>query len=99
MSSFRICGPKSSVCFLVLSFSGVVMLSILAILIRSKSPAFAEDFEIEVIKHDFAVKLESRAQEMSHNCLLGAALYAVTMALATWQYILNRREGRMEAFF
>ncbi|GIY53244.1 hypothetical protein CEXT_540901 [Caerostris extrusa] len=99
MSSFRICGPKSSICILFLSFAGVVMLSILGILISYKSPAFAEDFEIEEIKHDFAVVLESKAQEISHNCLLAAALYAVTMAFATWQYILNRRAGTMEAFF
>ncbi|GFQ87997.1 ribonuclease kappa [Trichonephila clavata] len=97
--AFKICGPKSVLCMLILSAMGVVILSVVGILFRFNCATFAEDLMIEEIEEDFVTKMNDRYKELAYNCLIAAGLYGITLGVAIWQYNLNRRDGSMDALF
>ncbi|GIY14214.1 ribonuclease kappa-B [Caerostris extrusa] len=94
MISLRFCGPKLSICCSILSVWGIIMLVILGILLGVNSAAFAEDLDLERFlktPEEFKFKMNNEYTVASHNCLIAACLYVLSLCVSVWQYYLNRR--------
>ena len=92
--SLRVCGPKLSLCCLLLSAWGVVQLLVMGISLQLRSIAFLEDLRLKEeysdpaqLKHDMELGFEQSA----NTCFIAAALYVVTLVVSGFQYWLNQR--------
>ena len=94
MLDLRFCGPKCSMCCMVLSFWGIIQLSIMALAFYSRSVAFIEDVKFNDTVTDwkeYQDNLETAYDHQATNCMIAVALYALTLAISVHQYWLNSR--------
>ncbi|KAG8186714.1 hypothetical protein JTE90_015651 [Oedothorax gibbosus] len=97
MVSYRLCGPKLSLCCSIISCWAVIMLVIMGFALSLKSPAFLDDFidpvadESHYDKEKFVKDILERYKEAARNCYICAALYGVTLIFTVWQYHINLR--------
>ncbi|GFU61662.1 ribonuclease kappa [Nephila pilipes] len=96
---YKFCGPKLTACTMLLSTMGMVILGVVGLLFWINCTSFAEDLMIEEIDENFKTKMNDRYNELAYNCLIAAGMYALTLIVAIWQYILNRRDGSIIALF
>merc|ERR1711884_98407 len=94
MLDLRFCGPKLSLCCMVLSCWGIVQLSIMALAFYSRSVAFVEDVhfnETVQSQEEYKDNLEKAYDDQALNCGIAVALYVVTLLVSLHQYWLNSR--------
>jgi ribonuclease kappa len=94
--SLRLCGPKLSLCGLILSVWGVVQLVIMGILMNVRSVAFIEDlaFEFNQTHNDpdvLKAEMEIAFEKGATNCFVAALLYLVLLLVSAHQFWLNNR--------
>ena len=89
-----LCGPKLSLCGVVLSAWGIIQLSLMGIFFYIRSVALIEDIpldeEYDSIKNlriDMARGYEQNAQ----NCWIAALLYLITLCFSAQQFWMNSR--------
>lgn len=95
MVSLRVCGPKLSICCILISIWGFIMLPIMGVLLKSRSLAFAEDL-IEEIHESDPVKFMELANKNYDNaaksCYIAGAIYLGSFIFSIWQFWLNNRQ-------
>jgi ribonuclease kappa len=94
--SLRFCGPKLSMCGLLLSVWGIVQLVIMGICMHVRSVAFIEDlgFEFNQTHNDeetLKLEMESAFEKGATNCWVAALLYLVLLLISAHQFWLNSR--------
>lgn len=82
----RVCGPKSSTCFFLLSCWGTIMLIMLGIFFQTESVILLKD-----IGYD-----ESRYSSAATSCYVAGAIYFVIGGISFWQKVVNDRYAALE---
>merc|ERR1712180_102951 len=95
---FRICGPKLSLCGLLLSIWGVLQIGVMAILLHFQSVAFIEDIKVNETEgmspDEFSTELEKAYANTARNCLITTLCYVFTLALSAHQFWINSKAAR-----
>ena len=90
-----ICGPKCSMCCLLLSVWGVVMLVLMGIFLKVRSPAFVEDLPIKMADWEesgYSPKyIENMYDQVAINCFIAAGLYGGTLVISAVMWKVNQR--------
>jgi len=95
-----LCGPKLSLCGLIISVWGVVQLALMGVFYRIKSVALAEDIPMIVPEFkeekdivEFYRRVDNGYVQNAYNCWIAALLYLVTMAFSAHQFWANSRSS------
>lgn len=91
-----LCGPKLSLCGLIISAWGIIQLALMGIFYYIESVALAEDLpavETYSSLSDFYSKMTHGYQQNAYNCWIAALLYLITMAFSAHQFWLNNRSS------
>ncbi|XP_050315739.1 ribonuclease kappa [Anthonomus grandis grandis] len=91
-----ICGPKCSLCGLIISAWGIIQLALMGIFYYVEAVALAEDVpEVSSYKNlqDFYSQMSNGYQQNAYNCWIAALLYLITMAFSAHQFWLNNRSS------
>jgi len=91
-----LCGPKMSLCGMIVSVWGIIQLSIMGGLFMWKSVGLIEDLGLEE-HYDTTEELYEAADHaytnIAFNCWIAAAIYLVTMVVSVQQFHVNRQAG------
>ena len=90
-----LCGPKLSLCGVVLSAWGIVQLSLMGVFFYINSVALIEDIPLPKEEYD-NIKDLRRDIDMGYvqnaqNCWIAALLYLVTLCFSAQQFWMNSR--------
>ncbi|CAH0550995.1 unnamed protein product [Brassicogethes aeneus] len=97
-----ICGPKLSLCGLIISVWGVIQLVFMGIFYYFHSVALAEDlpeFEqpdtknVDEYLKAFYADIDKGYTQNAYNCWIAALLYLVTMFVSAHQFWANNRSS------
>ncbi|KAF8560581.1 Salivary secreted ribonuclease [Paragonimus westermani] len=95
----RNCGPKCSVCMLVVSGWGVLMLLLMGIFARVNAVSFAEDIpldETDWAKRGYpAQALDDAYILLSNNCFIAAGIYGFIMIICGVQFYFHKRASHL----
>ncbi|XP_077978379.1 ribonuclease kappa-like [Glandiceps talaboti] len=80
-----ICGPRASVCCLITSIWGIVMLLIMAICLRFDAVAFIEDLTHPEPEDYNPDTLHEKYVQASNNCFIAAGIYVAFLVFSFWQ--------------
>lgn len=95
MALTRVCGPKCSMCCLVLSVWGIIQLLLMGIFLRIKAPAFVED--LPIVEEDWeheglsAEYIDRLFEQLSTNCFIASGMYVATLVLSVVMWKVNQR--------
>ncbi|CAG4947482.1 ribonuclease kappa-like [Colias croceus] len=96
----KLCGPKLSLCGLVLSVWGVIQLTLMGVFYHFKAVALLEDLPLEESATGEEETLESFIANVEHgymqnalNCWIAALLYFVTLVVSGHQFWMNNRSS------
>ncbi|KAM3963223.1 ribonuclease kappa [Aphomia sociella] len=95
--AFKFCGPKLSLCGLVLSVWGIIQLTLMGVFYNIRAVALLEDLPIDEdnvhsIK-DFINEAERGYIQNSYNCWIAALLYVITLVISGHQFWMNNRSS------
>jgi len=90
------CGPKLSLCCLLLSIWGVVQLALMGIFFWVKSVALVEDLPLreEYKPTEFAqfyADVDQAYSQNAYNCWIAACLYVGTFLISAHQFYANNK--------
>ncbi|KAJ3648162.1 hypothetical protein Zmor_019984 [Zophobas morio] len=94
-----VCGPKLSLCGLILSVWGIIQLALMGIFYYVHAVALAEDLPEARHPHDpdslkdFYTDIDRGYTQNAFNCWIAALLYVVTLALSAHQFWANNRSS------
>lgn len=91
-----ICGPKLSLCGLIISAWGIIQLALMGVFYYIEAVALAEDIpEIEEYHslEDFYSQMSNGYQQNAYNCWIAALLYLITLVVSAHQFWLNNRSS------
>ena len=97
-----ICGPKTSICCTILSIWGIIMLGLMAIFLKLRSIAFAEDIlpelepdqfrELNISStNDYLKYAEGKYDQACQTCWIAACLYFVTLVISVFAIFRNKQ--------
>jgi len=89
-----LCGPKLSLCGVILSAWGIVQLSLMGIFFYIQSVALVEDIPLKEEYTDLTqlmTDMESGYHQNAQNCWIAALLYLVTLCVSVQQFWMNNR--------
>nr|CAD7590150.1 unnamed protein product [Timema genevievae] len=93
----KICGPKLSLCGLIISIWGIFQLVLMGIFYYVKSVALAEDLpgleEKFNTADEFYAKADVGYTQNAYNCWIAACLYILTMLFSGHQFYVNSRSS------
>ncbi|XP_055309731.1 ribonuclease kappa [Sitodiplosis mosellana] len=90
----QICGPKLSLCGLILSVWGIIQLTLMGIFYYVHSVALIEDLPL---KHtyerpsDFYTDADKAYSQNALNCWIAACIYVLTLVVSGQQFYANSR--------
>ncbi|XP_014274952.1 ribonuclease kappa-B [Halyomorpha halys] len=90
----KFCGPKFSLCGVIISIWGIIQLASMGIFYYFKSVALLEDLPIEEsysTPHEFYTAAEAGYKTNAMNCWIAACLYVFTLAFSSYQFYVNSR--------
>jgi len=94
---FRICGPKLSLCGLLLSIWGILQLGLMSLLFYFRSVAFVEDLKVEETDgmngDQLYQEIDKAYGDAARNCLITTACYGFTLLLSAHQFWVNSKAG------
>ncbi|GFO29405.1 ribonuclease kappa [Plakobranchus ocellatus] len=89
-------GPKCSVYYMIISVWGVIMLILMGIFFKVRSPALFEDVAVDEGEwHSQGMDLKyvkSKYDDNALNCWIAAALYALLFVFSFIQQRMNARQ-------
>ncbi|KAG6451195.1 ribonuclease kappa [Manduca sexta] len=97
----KICGPKLSLCGLVLSVWGIIQLTLMGVFYYIRAVALLEDLPLEhspdekvddPIEHFIALAERGYTQN-AYNCWIAALLYVITLVVSGHQFWMNNRSS------
>jgi len=88
------CGPKLSLCCLLLSVWGIIQLALMGIFFYIKSVALIEDLPLK--EHhsspgEFFADVDRAYSQNAYNCWIAACLYVLTLLISGHQYWANSK--------
>ena len=89
-----LCGPKLSLCGVVISAWGILQLSLMGVFFYIRSVALIEDINL---KEEYSSMKELRTDmdkgyvQNAQNCWIAALLYLVTLCFSAQQFWMNSR--------
>ncbi|CAH1736386.1 ribonuclease kappa-B [Aphis gossypii] len=92
----KFCGPKLSLCGIIISIWGIIQLVLMGFFYYIRSVALIEDLNIPE-EHKFTDQQEfySYADKMyslnAYNCWIAACLYIFTLVVSGHQFYMNNR--------
>ncbi|TRY63564.1 hypothetical protein TCAL_09689 [Tigriopus californicus] len=89
-----LCGPKLSLCGVILSAWGIIQLALMGVFFWTNSVAFIEDIPLKEeyeSKDELINDLEQGYQQNALNCWIAALLYLVTLCVSVQQFWMNNR--------
>jgi len=89
-----ICGPKLSLCGVILSAWGIVQLSLMGVFFYTHSVALIEDIGLEEeykTEADLIRDMDTGYEQNALNCWIAALLYLVTLCVSVQQFWMNNR--------
>jgi len=89
-----ICGPKLSLCGLIISAWGIIQLSLMGIFFYMNSVALIEDITLKESYDDINQlkrEMDGEYQQNAYNCFIAALLYLVTLCFSAQQFYMNSR--------
>ncbi|CAK1552228.1 unnamed protein product [Leptosia nina] len=100
----KLCGPKLSLCGLVLSVWGVIQLTLMGVFYHIRAVALLEDLPLdeEGGHHDidhFIGQVEYGYTVNAQNCWIAALLYLVTLVVSGHQFWMNNRSSVIMGIF
>ncbi|KAG8223486.1 hypothetical protein J437_LFUL004954 [Ladona fulva] len=91
----KICGPKLSLCGLIISTWGIIQLILMGICYYVQSVALAEDIFIDETEtkaiNDFYSAAERGYLQTAYNCWIAALFYIFTLVISGHQFYVNSR--------
>ena len=89
-----LCGPKLSLCGVVLSTWAIIQLSLMGIFFYIRSVALVEDIPLKE-EYDSIQQLKTAMdrgyEQNAQNCWIAALLYLVTLCFSAQQFWMNSR--------
>ncbi|XP_075217122.1 ribonuclease kappa [Lycorma delicatula] len=88
------CGPKLSLCGVIISVWGIVQLVLMGFFYYMHAVALVEDLPIDEhydSAHDFYVAAEKGYNLNAYNCWIAACLYVFTLIVSGHQFYMNSR--------
>ena len=89
-----LCGPKLSLCGVVLSAWAIIQLSLMGIFFYIRSVALVEDIPLKE-EYDSITQLKNEMdrgyEQNAQNCWIAALLYLVTLCFSAQQFWMNSR--------
>ncbi|XP_026278886.1 ribonuclease kappa-B [Frankliniella occidentalis] len=93
----KICGPKLSLCGLIISAWGIVQLVLMGIFYYVQSVGLAEDLSVMEenfeTQEEFYAAADSAYQQNAYNCWIAACLYIFTLLISGQQFYQNSRNS------
>ncbi|XP_026320964.1 ribonuclease kappa-B-like [Hyposmocoma kahamanoa] len=93
---FKVCGPKLSLCGLVLSVWGIIQLTLMGVFYYIRALALLEDLPLPE-EHkgfdQFITDVEAGYNQNAYNCWIAALLYVITLLISAHQFYLNNRSS------
>ncbi|EDW09727.1 hypothetical protein AWZ03_008853 [Drosophila navojoa] len=90
----KICGPKCSLCGLIISVWGIVQLVLMGLFFYIHSVALIEDLPLaEEYKtlDEFYTAANAAYNQNAYNCWIAACIYVLTLLLSAQQFYMNSR--------
>ncbi|KAJ6641192.1 Ribonuclease kappa [Pseudolycoriella hygida] len=90
----KICGPKLSLCGLIISVWGIIQLTLMGVFYYIHSVALIEDLPLEEHYSDpaeFYAAADMAYSQNAYNCWIAACIYIVTLVLSIQQFYANSR--------
>ncbi|XP_077284384.1 ribonuclease kappa [Arctopsyche grandis] len=94
----KICGPKCSLCCLLLSIWGIIQLVLMGAFYYIRSVALLEDLPLEEHYESvsaFYTAADSAYEQNAYNCWIAACIYVFTLLLSGHQFYMNSRSTVM----
>lgn len=93
----KICGPKLSLCGIIVSAWGIVQLGIMGVFFYMKSVALAEDLPGHEEHFSSALDFYAAADKgyilNAYNCWIAAVLYFLTLLFSAQQFYANTKSS------
>lgn len=92
----KFCGPKLSLCGLVLSVWGIIQLTLMGVFYYIGSVALLEDLPLGENHHtidEFVADVQSGYYKNAYNCWIAALLYVITLVVSGHQFWMNNRSS------
>ncbi|XP_074660205.1 ribonuclease kappa-A-like [Tubulanus polymorphus] len=90
-----LCGPKCSICWLLLSVWGCIMLGFMGLFLRIHAATFIEDLPItekDLVAKEFSMDfVYSKFNQAGNNCFVAAGVYVAVLVFSFIQYKMNMR--------
>lgn len=89
-----ICGPRLSLCGLILSVWGIIQLTIMGLFYYIHSVALVEDLPLEhkyPTPQEFYAAADAAYSQNAFNCWIAACIYVLTLVVSGQQYYANQR--------
>lgn len=89
-----LCGPKLSLCGVVLSVWGIIQLSLMGVFFFVRSVALIEDINLKEQYTDIKAlrnEIDAGYQQNAFNCWIAALLYLVTLCVSVQQFWMNNK--------
>ncbi|EDW01432.1 ribonuclease kappa [Drosophila grimshawi] len=90
----KICGPKCSLCGLIISVWGIVQLVLMGLFFYIHSVALIEDLPLEEkysSLEEFYTAANNAYTQNAYNCWIAACIYVLTLLLSAQQFYMNSR--------
>ncbi|KAG4067516.1 hypothetical protein HA402_005288 [Bradysia odoriphaga] len=90
----KICGPKLSLCGLIISVWGIIQLTLMGVFYYIHSVALIEDLPLEEHYSDpnkFYAAADAAYSQNAYNCWIAACIYVLTLLLSGQQFYANSR--------
>merc|ERR1712020_521327 len=94
ISKMAICGPKLSLCGVILSAWAIVQLSLMGVFFYTNSVALIEDVPLDEeysSEDELRMAMDAGFQQNALNCWIAALLYLVTLCVSVQQFWMNNR--------
>lgn len=93
----KICGPKLSLCGLIVSAWGIVQLVLMGAFYYVQSVGLAEDLEVMEKDYqspdEFYSEADKAYTQTAYNCWIAACLYIFTLLISGQQFYQNSRNS------
>lgn len=93
-----LCGPKCSICGLLISAWGIMQLLVMGGLFMWRSVGLIEDLGLEeeyATESEFFTEADRAYNNIAYNCWIAALLYVVTLVVSIQQLHANRQAGQL----
>lgn len=89
-----ICGPKLSLCGLIISVWGIIQLTLMGLFYYIHSVALVEDLPLEHsyrTPQEFYAAADAAYSQNAFNCWIAACIYVLTLVVSGHQFYANQR--------